>query len=202
MTTDSKIPKKLVVVGDGASGKTSLLYAYCNNTFAEDYMPTIHETYITTVKLDDEEVRFALWDTAGEEDYDRLRPLSYPRTDLVIICFNVDNPISLQNIHLKWLPEVKHFCPSVPILLVATKLDLRYNRTIVDNLRKDNLNTLSYSDGLRTFRAIKAAGYLECSAKTMEGIKAVFIKAAEIVLQKNTTRNEIALFYELKSAAR
>ncbi|KAL3271380.1 hypothetical protein HHI36_021864 [Cryptolaemus montrouzieri] len=184
----NNIPKKLVIVGDGACGKTSLLYAYCQKTFAEDYLPTIHETYTTTVKLEDDEVKFALWDTAGEEDYDRLRPLSYPRTDIVIICFNVDNPISLQNIHLKWYPEVRHFCPFVPILLVATKLDLRYNRNIVENLKKRDLNTLSYSEGLRTSKLIKAAGYRECSAKTMEGIKEVFKRAAEVVLQKNKVR--------------
>ena len=63
----------------------------------------------------------ALWDTAGQEDYDRLRPLSYPDTDVILMCFSIDSPDSLENIPEKWTPEVKHFCPLVPIILVGNK---------------------------------------------------------------------------------
>lgn len=182
------IPKKLVVVGDGACGKTSLLTSFCHNSFSEIYLPTIHETYLASVKHEDQEIVFALWDTAGEEDYDRLRPLSYPRTDVVLICFNVDNPVSLQNILFKWYPEIKHFCPSVPIILVATKLDLRYNREIVENLSERKLKTVSYADGLKVSKKIKAFGYVECSAKTIEGVKGVFGKAAEVVVRRQSVK--------------
>lgn len=71
------------------------------------------------------QVELALWDTAGQEDYDRLRPLSYPDTDVILMCFSVDSPDSLENIPEKWTPEVKHFCPNVPIILVGNKKDLR-----------------------------------------------------------------------------
>ena len=67
------------------------------------------------------QVELALWDTAGQEDYDRLRPLSYPDTDVILMCFSIDSPDSLENIPEKWTPEVKHFCPSVPIILVGNK---------------------------------------------------------------------------------
>lgn len=70
-------------------------------------------------------MELALWDTAGQEDYDRLRPLSYPDTDVILMCFSVDSPDSLENIPEKWTPEVKHFCPNVPIILVGNKKDLR-----------------------------------------------------------------------------
>lgn len=66
-------------------------------------------------------VELALWDTAGQEDYDRLRPLSYPDTDVILMCFSIDSPDSLENIPEKWTPEVKHFCPNVPIILVGNK---------------------------------------------------------------------------------
>ena len=72
----------------------------------------------------------ALWDTAGQEDYDRLRPLSYPDTDVILMCFSVDSPDSLQNIPEKWVPEVKHFCPNVPIVLVGNKKDLRFGQNL------------------------------------------------------------------------
>ena len=54
------------------------------------------------------QVELALWDTAGQEDYDRLRPLSYPDTDVILMCFSIDNPDSLENIPEKWTPEVGH----------------------------------------------------------------------------------------------
>ncbi|GLD75523.1 rho-related GTP-binding protein RhoC-like protein, partial [Lates japonicus] len=74
---------------------------------------------------DGKQVELALWDTAGQEDYDRLRPLSYPDTDVILMCFSIDSPDSLENIPEKWTPEVKHFCPNVPIILVGNKKDLR-----------------------------------------------------------------------------
>ena len=62
-----------------------------------------------------------LWDTAGQEDYDRLRPLSYPDTDVIVMCFSIDAPDTLENIPEKWTPEIKHFCPTAPIVLVGNK---------------------------------------------------------------------------------
>lgn len=72
-------------------------------------------------------MELALWDTAGQEDYDRLRLLSYPDTDVIVMCFSIDLPDSLENIQDKWIPEVKHFCPNVPIILVGNKRDLRFD---------------------------------------------------------------------------
>uniref|UniRef100_A0A4W3GUG8 Uncharacterized protein n=1 Tax=Callorhinchus milii TaxID=7868 RepID=A0A4W3GUG8_CALMI len=81
-------------------------------------------------------VELALWDTAGQEDYDRLRPLSYPDTDVILMCFSIDNPDSLENIPEKWTPEVKHFCPNVPIILVGNKKDLRNDEVVRQELLK------------------------------------------------------------------
>ena len=62
------------------------------------------------------QVELALWDTAGQEDYDRLRPLSYPDTDVILLCFAINNKDSLENVCEKWKPEVSHFCPKVSSL--------------------------------------------------------------------------------------
>ena len=65
------------------------------------YLPTVFENYIAQVPMKPRPVELSLWDTAGQEDYDRLRPLSYPETDVVIICYSIDNPISLVNVQDK-----------------------------------------------------------------------------------------------------
>ena len=135
--------KKLVIVGDGTCGKTCLLIVFSKDEFPEVYVPTVFENYVADIEVDNRQVSFymkvkrekingnkvelALWDTAGQEDYDRLRPLSYPDTDVILMCFSIDSPDSLQNIPEKWVPEVKHFCPNVPIVLVGNKKDLRYD---------------------------------------------------------------------------
>ena len=62
---------------------------------------------------------------AGQEDYDRLRPLSYPQTDVFLLCFSVASPTSFANIKAQWVPEVRHYCPSTPVVLVGMKGDLR-----------------------------------------------------------------------------
>ncbi|KAJ7399049.1 hypothetical protein BTVI_119139 [Pitangus sulphuratus] len=125
LTAMAAIRKKLVIVGDGACGKTCLLIVFSKDQFPEVYVPTVFENYVADIEVDGKQVELALWDTAGQEDYDRLRPLSYPDTDVILMCFSIDSPDSLENIPEKWTPEVKHFCPNVPIILVGNKKDLR-----------------------------------------------------------------------------
>jgi len=67
--------------------------------------------------------------TAGQEDYDRLRPLSYPQTDVFLVCFSVASTSSFENIRHKWTPEIRHHCPDTPFVLVGMKGDLREGAT-------------------------------------------------------------------------
>uniref|UniRef100_A0A914VJ08 Uncharacterized protein n=1 Tax=Plectus sambesii TaxID=2011161 RepID=A0A914VJ08_9BILA len=99
------IRKKLVIVGDGACGKTCLLIVFSKDQFPDVYVPTVFENYVADIEVDGKQVELALWDTAGQEDYDRLRPLSYPDTDVILMCFSIDSPDSLENIPEKWTPE-------------------------------------------------------------------------------------------------
>jgi len=99
-------------------GKTCLLIVFSKDQFPEVYVPTVFENYVSDIEIDGKQVtkfdfksryvyvfvlqiELALWDTAGQEDYDRLRPLSYPDTDVILMCFAIDSPDSLENI-----PEV------------------------------------------------------------------------------------------------
>jgi small GTP-binding protein len=80
---------KLVAVGDGAVGKTCMLLAYSQNEFPQNYVPTVFENYAVKAIVDAQPTQLELWDTAGQEDYDRIRPLSYPNTDVFLVLFSV-----------------------------------------------------------------------------------------------------------------
>ncbi|KAJ7402250.1 hypothetical protein BTVI_88229 [Pitangus sulphuratus] len=293
------IRKKLVIVGDGACGKTCLLIVFSKDQFPEVYVPTVFENYIADIEVDGKQVELALWDTAGQEDYDRLRPLSYPDTDVILMCFSIDSPDSLgrdqgvrgdlglpqdwvlllnspavqetsvlplgdaraspsspgfvctpgkcwelagwvevvgeedavgelsllpmakspglvpvgrlgksspstrgvprvlvaENIPEKWTPEVKHFCPNVPIILVGNKKDLRNDEHTRRELAK--MKQVGAAPGPTTSAQgqINAFGYLECSAKTKEGVREVFEMATRAGLQvrKNKKRRACPL---------
>ncbi|KTF83944.1 hypothetical protein cypCar_00008681 [Cyprinus carpio] len=202
------IRKKLVIVGDGACGKTCLLIVFSKDQFPEVYVPTVFENYIADIEVDSKQVSYpeielytvlllrfvdrstvngpwswALWDTAGQEDYDRLRPLSYPDTDVILMCFSIDSPDSLENIPEKWTPEVKHFCPNVPIILVGNKKDLRNDEHTRRELIKMKQEPVKPEEGRDMANRISAFGYLECSAKTKDGVREVFEMATRAALQ-------------------
>jgi len=176
------IRKKLVIVGDGACGKTCLLIVFSKDQFPEVYVPTVFENYVADIEVDGKQIELALWDTAGQEDYDRLRPLSYPDTDVILMCFSIDSPDSLENIPEKWNPEVKHFCPNVPIILVGNKKDLRNDEATKKELMKMRQEPVRTEQGRAMSDKIGAYAYLECSAKTKEGVRAVFEQATKAAL--------------------
>ena len=115
-----------------------------------------------------------LFDTAGQEDYDRLRPLSYPQTDVFLVCFSVVSPSSFENVKEKWVPEITHHCQKTPFLLVGTQIDLRDDAATVEKLAKNKQRPLSLDMGDRLARELRAVKYVECSALTQKGLKNVF----------------------------
>ena len=179
----ASIRKKLVIVGDAACGKTCLLSVFSKDKFFELYAPTVFESYTSKIKVDDKLIDLVLWDNAGNEYYDRLRPLSYAATDVFLMCFSIESINSLSNIKEIWYPEVKHFCPDVPIILVGIKKDLRDD----ENARKELLNLgqepIKPEYGQAMAEKIQARAYLECSAKTKEGLNLVFETAARASLE-------------------
>lgn len=179
----STFRKKLVVVGDGACGKTCLLIVFSKDDFPTKHIPTVFENYVADIEVNGKQVELSLWDTAGQEDYDRLRPLSYPDTDVVVVCFSIDSPDSLDNISEKWAPEVKHYCPRVPIILVGNKKDLRNDPDTIENLAKMKQEPIKTEEGRAVAEIIHAFAYLECSAKLREGVKEVFQTATKAALQ-------------------
>ena len=175
---------KCVVVGDGAVGKTCLLISYTTNAFPGEYIPTVFDNYSANVMVDGKPVNLGLWDTAGQEDYDRLRPLSYPQTDVFLICYSIISPASFDNVKSKWYPEIQHHAPGVPIILVGTKADLKNDQNTTNALLSKGLKTVDFQSASVRAREISAVKALECSALTQEGLKTVFDEVIRAALNK------------------
>lgn len=172
---------KCVTVGDGAVGKTCLLISYTSNTFPTDYVPTVFDNFSANVVVDGNNVNLGLWDTAGQEDYNRLRPLSYRGTDVFLLAFSLISKASYENVSKKWIPELKHYVPSVPIVLVGTKLDLRDDKQFFSD--HPGAVPITTAQGEELKNQIGAVAYIECSSKTQQNVKAVFDAAINSVLQ-------------------
>jgi cell division control protein 42 len=127
-----------------------------------------------THRIGDEPYTLGLFDTAGQEDYDRLRPLSYPQTDVFLVCFSVTSPASFENVREKWFPEVHHHCPGIPCLIVGTQTDLRDDPLVKEKLAKQKMQPVRKEDGERMAKELGAIKYVECSALTQYKLKDVF----------------------------
>ncbi|NXW37415.1 RHOA protein, partial [Phaetusa simplex] len=173
--------RKLTVVGDDRSGKTCLLFALRHEQLPESYEPTLFDAYSTDTEVDGKEMKLILCDVAGKNEfsYRNLRSVFYRDTDVILMCFSVDRPDSLQNILDFWVPEIKMFCPTAPIILVATKIELRGDESITKKLTTPGNESINSTEGKALAASIGAYAYLECSAKTKEGVDT----ALEIISQ-------------------
>ena len=147
--------------------------------------PTVYSysILICPYRIGDEPYTLGLFDTAGQEDYDRLRPLSYPQTDVFLVCFSVTSPASFENVREKWFPEVHHHCPGVPCLIVGTQTDLRDDPSVREKLSKQKMAPVRKEDGERMSKELGAVKYVECSALTQYKLKDVFDEAIVAALE-------------------
>ncbi|KAJ3413208.1 GTP-binding protein Rho1 [Chytridiales sp. JEL 0842] len=189
-----RIRKKLVIVGDGFCGKTALLMVHSGLKFPENYQPTIFENYISRIQVNSKQtVELSLWDTAGQEEYDRLRPLSYPGSDIVLMTFSIAAPETCWNIRDRWSPEINHFLKDAPRIVVGLKKDLRSDMNIITELKKANQKPITPEEGEKIAKEVGAERYMECSARSGEGVEEIFTLAAKISLKarKKSTLNEM-----------
>lgn len=181
--------RKIVILGDGTCGKTSLLDRFTRGYFRQVYEPTVFENYVHDVYIDRRAVQLSLWDTAGQEEYDRLRTLSYADTHCIMLCFAVDSPDSLENAQTKWITEINDNCPGVKLVLVALKCDLRSEEAEADPI-VPNKRLVAYDEGVAVAKKIGALRYLECSAKKDVGVREAFTEAARLALSARNRSEE------------
>ncbi|PMD14469.1 hypothetical protein NA56DRAFT_378982 [Hyaloscypha hepaticicola] len=177
--------RKLVLLGDGACGKTSLLNVFTRGYFPTVYEPTVFENYVHDIFVDNVHIELSLWDTAGQEEFDRLRSLSYDDTHAIMLCFSVDSKDSLENVESKWVGEIAENCQGVKLVLVALKCDLREQgadeEAEADGQHREK-EMINYNQGLEVARRINALRYLECSAMRNRGVNEAFTEAARVAL--------------------
>ncbi|KAL8154204.1 hypothetical protein V2J09_011964 [Rumex salicifolius] len=179
---------KCVTVGDGAVGKTCMLICYTSNKFPTDYIPTVFDNFSANVVVEGTTVNLGLWDTAGQEDYNRLRPLSYRGADVFVLAFSLVSRASYENVLKKWIPELQHYAPGVPLLnwllsvpKIESKFDLREDKHYM--AEHPGLVPVTTSQGEELRKQIGALYYIECSSKTQQNVKAVFDAAIRVVIK-------------------
>jgi Ras-related C3 botulinum toxin substrate 1 len=181
---------RCVIIGDGAVGKTSMLLQYVNDSFPTEHEATVYDDYSAQVTVDGVTYDVTFCDTAGQDDYDRLRPLSYPKTDIFIVAYDITSPISFENCRKKWISEKEKYMPGIPFVLTGNKLDLREDKAKLAALSEKGLAPVGKSDANKLVEETKRQGcvaHFECSALTQAGLKEVFDHAISVVLARRKT---------------
>ncbi|KAL7373025.1 hypothetical protein ABVT39_026070 [Epinephelus coioides] len=159
---------KIVVVGDTQCGKTALLHVFAKDSYPENYVPTVFENYTASFEIDKQRIELNMWDTSGSAYYDNVRPLAYPDSDAVLICFDISRPETLDSVLKKWQGETQEFCPNAKVVLVGCKLDMRTDLNVMRELSKHRLIPVTHEQGTNLARQIGAVAYTECTSKYSE----------------------------------
>ncbi|ELA47964.1 small GTP-binding protein domain [Vavraia culicis subsp. floridensis] len=170
-----QIVSKVTMIGSGQAGKTSILLRLIDDTFNKDCEPTIFENKMITIVVEQIPISLHIWDTAGQEDFNSIIPLTYESTEIAIICYSVDDSYSYEAVTEKWENEVRYYSENVEIVLVATKTDLRSDGRV---------SCLENEDGKRLAKQINAIAFFECSAKDSIGVSEIFNFVAKHIYAK------------------
>ncbi|MFX0047905.1 MAG: Rab family GTPase [Candidatus Hermodarchaeota archaeon] len=167
---------KVIVIGDPAVGKTSLLAKFAKNRFEEKYLPTIGVSILKEpIELEDKGITVTLmfWDIAGQPQFYMLHRPYYNGADGMILVFDVSRSSTFSNVNNWYNSAVKYGLSGVPRILIGNKVDLKEERKIIRPMAEHLSEKLN-------------APYFETSALTGENIKIVFQKIAESVYKSKT----------------
>ena len=158
---------KVVVVGDAAVGKTSLIVRYVKGIFNPSYIITLGVNFfIQDINVTDKTLRLQIWDTAGQERFGPVRQKYYKGARGAILVFDLTNPESFKKLNF-WVKEVKQACGDIPMVFVGNKADLR------QGVNADQIQEFASNNNLQ---------FIETSAKTgMNTVKPFILLAPQIL---------------------
>ncbi len=166
---------KLVILGDPAVGKTSLIDKYLTRSFKEDYQPTLGvNIIIKDISLEqvDGVVRLILWDIAGQDKYELSRNMFFQGAAGAFLVYDITRKDTFNNISNKWLKEFKQYAlKDAPFILIGNKIDM------VDSIL---VNT---DEGLKLSDQIDAIDFIKTSAKTGEKVEIAFLTLVNRILK-------------------
>lgn len=181
-------------------GKTCLAMTYINNKFPDkDPTQSFYDCrYLVVNRMP---IALDLVDAGTKKEFESLRSVHYPGTDVFIICFSLVDVTSFLNVRQKWLPEIIEFeksCPSsdrkkgIPIILAGLKSDLRTfgSKRLIKQLERRGPSSVSWSKGQECGRRISAVKYVECSSKQNSGVKNVFDEAVKAVITRRRRKKK------------
>eukprot|EP01084_Bolivina_argentea_P194295 333325_1 len=145
-----------------------MLTTYTCNEFPHTYTPSVFDNYNATVMVDNEQINLGLWDIGGGLDHERLRPLSYPRTNIFLVCFSITSRSSFENVKSKWVPEIIYHCPDVPWILVGMKSDLRFENIIKHQEKKEKIKGMHYENQFTSCECDRITAILNSKMKRMK----------------------------------
>ena len=166
---------KVVLLGEGRVGKTSILVRFCQNTFNDRQQPTLQASYLDRkVTVDGQSVQLSVWDTAGQERFHALGPIYYRDADAALCVYDITDGDSLDRVR-KWIQELKnHASDDIVIAIAGNKIDLEKRR----HVDKEDALALAKNVG---------ATHFDTSAKLNKGLQDAFLHLARGLLRKNAT---------------
>ncbi|KAL7624997.1 hypothetical protein AAE478_004211 [Parahypoxylon ruwenzoriense] len=183
---------RFVFVGDLGCGKSSLLLRYYREVFNQSYVPTQYELFSKTATINKQDVDLELWDTCGNIDFHQLQLLSYLVWDAIFLCFSVNNNESFENAQTKWVNEVRKYSHEAPIFLLGLKKDTRVGSGIWAPLFPNWETRISATEGSMAANGLGAVKYMECSAKTGEGVERIFEEAVRVIIGERAADEDTA----------
>ncbi|KAF6730392.1 Rho-related GTP-binding protein RhoV [Oryzias melastigma] len=190
-----------MLVGDGAVGKTSMIISYISNGYPVEYQQTGFDVFSGQVQVDGSAVKVQLLDTAGQEEFDEFRALSYAHTDVFLLCFSMVNPTSFHNITKKWVPEIRAHNPSSPIILIGTQMDMMLDVNVLINLDQCHVKPVPSTRARSMADKIRATDYIECSSLTQKNLKEAFDAAIFAAMKNKARKNKKRRFSDRKTKA-
>ncbi|RWA09418.1 hypothetical protein EKO27_g5683 [Xylaria grammica] len=178
---------RFVFVGDAECGKSSILLRFYRDTFTPHYNPTQYELFHKVFTVDEQDTDVELWDTAGDATLEQLARLSYLAWDAVFLCFSVSSVESFDSVRTQWITQIRLYTRGAPLILVGTKTDRRVGAGLWAPLYPNLETRITATEGAMTATGIGAIRYVECSAKTGQGINGVFKEGVRAVFDRRET---------------